>query len=207
MTDNEKTSLPAVVKFQVALAVLSTVVTIALVAYIPKLIERKAALDADILQLQKQKADLEKQTADLTAQRNAAQSAYNSLAVATSESLPPGQVQKAIEQSLSSNPEAAKILPRIFIHIRSTSQSAKARVIADTFRAQGFVVPKVQILPKEGPGETQVSYFHPADEEEAGKIAQSVSDAGGPKAITKLVSDLPNIRPRQYEIWFTANAL
>jgi hypothetical protein len=38
-------------------------------------------------------------------------------------------------------------------------------------------------------------------------IAQTVSDAGGPKAVIKLVSDFSNIRLRQYEIWFTANAL
>jgi FtsZ-binding cell division protein ZapB len=203
MTDTEKTSLPAIVKFQLALAVLSTVVTIALVAYITKLVERKASLDADILQLKQQKAALEKETEELKAQRDA----YRTLANTTTASLDPEQAQKAIEQSLSSNPEAARVLPRIFVHIRAASQRAKASKIANALRQQGSIVPGVQILVNEGPDETQVRYFHPTDEEEAGKIAQAISDAGGPKAVIKLVSGYPNIRPRQYEIWFTADAL
>lgn len=209
MTNAEKTSLPRVIKIQVALAVLATVVTIALAAYIPKLMERRQSLESDIAKLKQERSDLQQHTTDLTSQRDAARSAYNSLANATSESMPPEQAQSAIERSLSSAPEAAKILPRIYIHIRSASQRARAKGIAEALRQQGFIVPGAQILVNEGPDETQVRYFHAEDQEEkeAAKIVQTLAGAGVPKAEVKLVSGYPNIRPRQYEIWFTPASL
>lgn len=203
MTNAEKTSLPRVVKIQLALAVLATVVTIALAAYIPKLMEKRQSLESDIAKLKQERSDLKQETTDLKSQRDAARSAYNSLANSTSESMPPEQAQSAIERSLSSAPEAAKILPRIYIHIRSASQRARAKGIADALRQQGFIVPGAQILVNEGPDETQVRYFHAEDQEEkeAAKIAQTLASAGVPKAEVKLVSGYPKIRARQYEIW------
>ncbi len=41
MNSSEKVSLPLIVKIQVVLAVVATVVTIALAAYIPTLVQRK----------------------------------------------------------------------------------------------------------------------------------------------------------------------
>lgn len=207
MNSDEKTALPAVVKLQVVLAVLATVVTIALAAYIPQLVQRKAALDSQIADLTTKKDALEKQMQDLQDQVNATKKAYNSLADTASASLPPEQAQRAIEQSLNSNPAAARILPRVFIHIRSAAQRKKAAQIANLLREQGYIVPGVQIVVQEGPDETQVRYFHPADQDEAGTIARTLTGAGIAKVETDGVSGYANIRARQYEIWFSLDSL
>ncbi len=50
--------------------------------------------------------------------------------------------------------------------------------MADAFRQSGYVVPGIQILVESGPGETQVRYFHPADEAEAQKILDQLIASG-----------------------------
>jgi len=200
--DTAKAALPRIVKFQVLLAVLATVITVALAAYMPNLLSRRAQLESDIQKLQQQKSSLEQQTQSLQAQRDATTSAYHALANTAAAALPPEKAQQAIEDSLSNNPEAAKILPRVFIHIRSASQRAKAAQIATTLRGQGYIVPGVQILVDQGPTATQVRYFHDADKDEAAKIAAALSANGVSNPQTEYVTNYPNIRSRQYEIWF-----
>jgi hypothetical protein len=204
--NNPKATLPRVVKFQVLLAILATAITVALAAYMPALISRRSQLESDIQNLQQQKTSLLQQTQSLQAQRDATTSAYHALANNTAASLTPEKAQQAIEESLSNNPEAAKILPRVFIHIRSASQRAKAAEIATTLRSQGYIVPGVQILVDQGPTETQVRYFHDADKDEAAKIAATLTASGVADPQTEYVSHYPNVRSRQYEIWFSPAA-
>lgn len=200
-----KASLPFAVKFQVTLALLATALTVGLAAYLPTLINRRSQLERDIAQLQKQKDTLVRQTKQLTEQRDA----YHSIANNVAAELPPEQAQKVIEKTFDSNPEAAKVLPRIFIHIRSAAQRPKATEIAKALRSQGYIVPGVQILVNEGPDENQVRYFHDSDSEkkEANEIAVALTSAGIAAPQIKYVSNYPNIRGRQYEVWFTASAL
>ncbi len=195
MNPSQTTSVPLIVKIQVALAVLATVVTIALALYIPRLIQKKVQLESDISKLNEQKADLEKRT-------EAAKSAYRSLA----NNLDPEQAQKAIEQSLKSNPQAAAILPRVFIHIRAASQGSGAKQVAGTLRQQGYIVPGIQMVNK-GPDETQVRYFHGTDQKEAKNIADLLVGSGVKDVKPELIGGHEDIRPRQYEIWFAPNSL
>src|SRR5258708_37866901 len=69
MNTSEKVSLPFIVKIQVVLAVVATIVTIALAAYIPPLVQRKSQLDTEIAQSKTQKMQLEDQIAILERQK------------------------------------------------------------------------------------------------------------------------------------------
>ncbi|HEV1993274.1 MAG TPA: hypothetical protein VGR03_02985 [Candidatus Acidoferrum sp.] len=207
MNSSEKTSLPFMVKIQVFLAVLATLVTIALASYIPTLVQRKSLLDSEIERLNTQRAQLQNQIADLQKQKAEADKLGSAVASALYASNPK-QAQKTIEDSLNSNPEAS-VHPRIFIHIRSASQRPAARLVADDFRQNGYVVPGIQILVEAGPDETQARYFHAADESEAQKILGQLSASGVKNVAAKpnFIAGHDDIRQRQYEIWFAPNSL
>jgi septal ring factor EnvC (AmiA/AmiB activator) len=208
MNSAEKTHLPFMVKVQVFLAVLATVVTIALASYIPTLVRRKSTLDSEIEQSKTQKRQLEDQIADLEKQKADAEKLGSAVASALYASNPK-QAQKTIEDSLNSNPEANVVHPRIFVHIRSAAQRPAARPVADTLRQQGYTVPGIQILVDSGPDETQVRYFHAADEVEAQKILGQLSAAGVKNVAAKpnFIAGHDDIRQHQYEIWFAPNSL
>lgn len=195
------------VKIQVFLAVLATLVTIALASYIPTLVQRKSLLDSEIERLNTQRAQLQNQIADLQKQKAEADKLGSAVASALYASNPK-QAQKTIEDSLNSNPEAS-VHPRIFIHIRSASQRPAARLVADDFRQNGYVVPGIQILVEAGPDETQARYFHAADESEAQKILGQLSASGVKNVAAKpnFIAGHDDIRQRQYEIWFAPNSL
>ncbi len=206
MNSSQTTSLPFIVKVQVALAVLATLVTIGLVLYIPSLVQKKAQLDTEIQQLTAQKIQLQNQTAELEKQKAEAEKLGSAVASAFYASNPK-QAQKTLEESLNSNPEAV-VRPRIFIHIRSASQRAAARPVANTFRQNGYIVPGIQILVETGPDETQVRYFHPADESEAQKVLDQLAASGVKNMAPKpnLIPGHNDLRQRQYEIWFAPNS-
>lgn len=161
MNSSQATSLPLIVKVQVALAVLATLVTIGLVLYIPSLVQKKAQLDTEIQRLiaqrevlQGQMTDMQKQSAELEKRITNEEKLASDLASALYVTNP-AQVRKTLEESVSSNPQAAA-LPRIFIHIRADSQRSAAEKIAATLRQNGYHVPGIQILVKTGPATHQV---------------------------------------------------
>ncbi len=207
MNSAEKNSLPPIVKIQVLLAVLATLVTIALASYIPTLVQRKSQLDSEIAQLKTQKKQLEEQTTVLEKQKAEAEKLGSEVASAYYASNPK-QAQKTLEASLNSVPDAG-VHPRIFLHIRSAAQRPAARQVADTLRQQGYLVPGIQILVESGPDETQVRYFHPTDQAEAQKILDQLTASGVKNVASKpnLILGQVEIRQRQYEIWFAPNSL
>jgi hypothetical protein len=171
----------------------------------PTLIQKKAILDAEIRNLTVQKDALEKQTAELTAQQEALKSVYGKT-VAGYAQVNPAQAQADVNKAVNANPTVAAILPRIFLHVRETSQREDASRIAAKLQAAGFVVPGIQILVQEGPKDTQVRYFHDSDKAEAQKIADDLVASGVKDAKSVETGGYPSIRPRQYEIWFAPNA-
>ncbi len=207
MNSSEKVSLPLIVKIQVVLAVVATVVTIALAAYIPTLVRRKSQLDTEIEQSKAQKKQLEVQIASLEKQKAESEKLANAVSSAL-YAANPKQLQKTIDDSLNSNPEAG-VHPRIFIHIRSAAQRPAVRQVADTLRQQGYIVPGIQILVETGPDETQVRYFHAADESDAQMILGQLAAAGVKNVAAKpnFIAGHDDIRQRQYEIWFAPNSL
>ncbi len=207
MNSSEKVSLPLIVKIQVVLAVVATTVTIALAAYIPTLVQRKSQLDNQIEQSRTQKKQLEDQIGVLEKQKAESERLANAVSSAL-YAANPKQAQKTIDDSLNSAPEASGH-PRIFVHIRGASQRPAARLVADNFRQKGFVVPGIQILVESGPDETQVRYFHAADEAEAQKILEQLTASGVKNVAAKpnFIAGHDEIRQRQYEIWFAPTSL
>lgn len=207
MSSSQTTSLPLVVKIQVALAVLATIVTISLVLYIPTLVQKKAQLDSQIKDLKIEEAKLQERVTELDKRKTEAERLGSAVASAYYE-LNPKQAQKTLEATLNSNPEAAA-LPRIFIHIRAESQHTAARQVAGILRQKGYSVPGIQILVKLGPDETQVRYFHSTDEAQAQEILDLLVSSGVKNVAKKpnLIAGHEDIRPRQYEIWFAPNSL
>jgi hypothetical protein len=207
MNSSENISLPFIVKIQVVLAVVATVVTIALAAYIPTLVQRKSQLDSEISQSRAQKTQLENQIAELEKQKADAEKLGSAVASAF-YAANPKQAQQTIENSVNSNP-GASVLPRIFVHIRAASQRPAAKLVADDFRQKGYIVPGIQILVDSGPDETQVRYFHPADESEAQKVLDQVTASGVKNVAAKpnFIAGHDDLRQRQYEIWFAPNSL
>lgn len=214
MNTPQKTALPFVVKVQVALAMLATIVTIGLLLYIPGLVKKKTTLGSDIQDLTAQKAtiqdklmDLQKQTDEIKKQKADAERLGSALASAY-YATNPAQVQKTLNESVSSNAETAA-LPRVFIHIRSESQRSAAQKVTSTLRQQGYQVPGIQILVKTGPDKTQVRYFHSEEEVEAQKVLDLLAASGVTNAAKTptLIPGYPDIRRRQYEIWFAPDSI
>ncbi|HKV60813.1 MAG TPA: LytR C-terminal domain-containing protein [Candidatus Acidoferrum sp.] len=207
MNSPEKVSLPLIVKIQVVLAVLATIVTIALAAYIPTLVQRKSQLDSEIVQSQVQKKELEDQIVSLEKQKAESERLANAVSSAL-YAASPRQLQKTIDESLNSGPDSG-VRPRIFVHIRAASQRPAAKQVADIFRQKGYTVPGIQILVETGPDETQVRYFHAPDETGAQAILSQLTAAGVKNVAAKpnLIAGHDDIRPHQYEIWFAPDSL
>ncbi len=70
-------------------------------------------------------------------------------------------------------------------------------------------MPGIQILVESGPDETQVRYFHAADEAEAQKILEQLTASGVKNVAAKpnFIAGHDEIRQRQYEIWFAPTSL
>src|SRR5205807_4745210 len=117
----ESVKLPLFVKIQVVLAIFAIAVTIAVALTIPGLLTRRAGLEADIRSLNKQKADLQKQTGDLQKQRDAVSKMYGDTVAAYAEANPE-RARATVNKSISENPSAAALLPRIFLHIGNNAQ-------------------------------------------------------------------------------------
>jgi hypothetical protein len=119
-------------------------------------------------------------------------------------------VKQSLEKTIESDPNVARTIARVFIHIRDKSQHASARRIATLLQKQGFIVPGVEILVDRGPTTTQVRYFRRDEADEARRIVKILLEAGVRDASESLVAGYENstgVKPRQYEIWFAARSL
>lgn len=113
----------------------------------------------------------------------------------------------ALDHAFESNPTAAKLLVRVYIHMRAQSQAAHAAEIAESLRKAGFVVPgiDVQPYPSGAYSSTEVHYYtdDPQSVSDAREIQSAVSEGG----IAVKVRQVPNsqkLRPRAYGLWLAA---
>lgn len=109
----------------------------------------------------------------------------------------------ALDQAFAADPNAAKVLVRVYVHIHEQPQRRRAVEIARALRSAGYIVPGVDIKP-ESVSESEVHYYS--------GDAQSVSDAN---AIVKIVASTgiackarqvpqaqtDRLRPRAYGLW------
>ena len=109
------------------------------------------------------------------------------------------------ELATSEAAASSKIIPRVFVHVRSKDQISLSKQIAEMLRAKGYSVPRAEILVDKGPPQTEVRYFHGDEDKEATAIAldlakqMNLTDAKA-KSIRGFETS-PLVKPRQFEIW------
>lgn len=113
----------------------------------------------------------------------------------------------ALDQAFETDPNAAKLLVRVYVHMHSQTQRHRAFQIARTLRTAGYLVPGIDVQPQRFK-ESEVHYY--ADN------SQSVSDAN---AISKVVASTgvpcqarqvpqaptDKLRPRAYGLWLATD--
>lgn len=82
----------------------------------------------------------------------------------------------ALDQAFDANPNAAKLLVRVYIHIHAQAQRKRAFEVARALRAAGYIVPGIDLKPQ-SVAESEVHYY--VDD------SQSVTDTSG---IVKVVA-------------------
>jgi septal ring factor EnvC (AmiA/AmiB activator) len=120
----------------------------------------------------------------------------------------PGLAKQALNKAIESEPDAAGVLPRIYIHIRAESQRSRAKQVADRLREKGYVVPGIEILVNIGPSTTQVRYFRGSEEKRANEIVHILKELKVDDAEVKYIRGYEtSVRRGQYEIWFGPHSL
>ncbi len=111
---------------------------------------------------------------------------------------------QAIDNSLNANPKAANLLPRVYIHIGSEEQQAKAREIETALQKQGFLAPGLRNVKDRAPKLSVLKFFREAERAEATQIANLLKNFGvnAPPQYIKGFEDSTKMRPRHYEVWF-----
>lgn len=109
----------------------------------------------------------------------------------------------ALDQAFAANPNAAKLLVRVDIHIHTEAQRSRALQVARALRSAGFIVPGIDVKP----GTVQVSQVHyyandPQSQSDADAIAKAVA-ATGIQVETRQVpqSAADKQRLRAYGLW------
>ncbi len=113
----------------------------------------------------------------------------------------------ALNQAFDANPNAAKLLVRVYIHIHAQSQRKRAGQIARALRAAGYIVPGIDIKP-ESVKESEVHYYDDGSQSlsDANGIAKAVNSTGVPCAtrqVSRSAADM--LKPRAYGLWLAAN--
>jgi hypothetical protein len=114
------------------------------------------------------------------------------------------RVLEAVDMSLKANPKVAALLPRVYLHVQSEEQRAKAANIATSLQKQGFLAPGIENVRVNRLEQTVVRYFREADKDEAAQIA-NILQGFGIKAAPQYIKgseDSTKMRPRHYEVWF-----
>jgi hypothetical protein len=117
----------------------------------------------------------------------------------------PGAVASALDQAFDANPNAAKLLVRVDIHIHAEAQRARAQQVARALRSAGFIVPGIDVKPK-SVDVSQVHYYanDPQSQSDADAIAKAVT-AAGIQVETRQVpqSAADKQRLRAYGLWLS----
>jgi hypothetical protein len=113
----------------------------------------------------------------------------------------------ALDAAFDADPNAAKLLVRVYVHIGSETQRPTARHVASALRGSGYIVPGVDVKP-EKPKQTEIHYYSddPQSLSDAAAIAKIVTAAGvpcGKRQVPQSAAD--KLRPRAYGLWLAAS--
>jgi hypothetical protein len=112
----------------------------------------------------------------------------------------------ALDQAFETDPNAAKLLVRVYVHFGSESQRPRARQVASALRNAGYIVPGVDVKPEKAK-QTEVHYYtdDPQSLSDATAIAKIVTAAGvpcGKRQVPQSATD--KLRPRAYGLWLAS---
>jgi len=116
------------------------------------------------------------------------------------------EVRKVADEIAQEGAARARLLPRIYVHIRSEANRLAARSVGEDLRVQGYVVPGVERLVGTGPRYSQLRYFRQTDKQEAIKIVDLLRTLGVTVDLQYIqgYEESDAVRPRHYELWFAA---
>lgn len=192
-------ALSRLVMLQVVIAVCALAVTIVLSLTIPKLIQTKSQLEADVRTLEDKKKHLEETNRET--ERNLTQF-YLQV-----------QNQNSRLAQAAINPDAAQVIPRVDIYTADKDQEPKARQIQNGLQKKGFTFENVQYEGDEPfhPEQTEVRFFrYPQDKGEAQVILGIIQSSFGVtnSRVSYVEPDKSGkTGPRQFEIWFKKDPL
>ena len=113
----------------------------------------------------------------------------------------------AIDEAFDSNPNAANLLVRVYIHSHASDQQTSAVAIANALRAAGYLVPGMDVQPQSYK-ETEVHYYSDDSQSlsDVDAIIAIVAKTGIPvrkRQVPRAPSD--KLRPRAYGLWLAAD--
>jgi hypothetical protein len=96
----------------------------------------------------------------------------------------------------------------IYLHIRNEQQRKEAQQIAAQLEEKGFIVPGVQLVDT-GPANTQLRYFHTAEQSEAVQTIKVLSNLDIDAKLQYIpgYEDSTKVAPNRFELWFAPNSL
>jgi hypothetical protein len=115
--------------------------------------------------------------------------------------------RSAIDQAFEKNPEAAKLLVRVYMHTHSTAQRARAVAIAGALRGAGFIVPGIDVQPQSFKT-TEVHYY--VDDSQSVSDAEAILKVLAGAGITAEKRQVPpaatdKLKPRAYGLWLASS--
>lgn len=151
----------------------------------------------ELVSLKNRKQDLIKENEALE-QRNA----LLRTALETAGGRNPSLMKQALDSAAQSYPQAARLVPRVYLHIARQNQRERAQAIQVQLRDAGLVVPGIEYVGAQSPKVSQLRYFHESDEEE--KQVQALAsklETQGVKLQLIRIKGYDDIAPGSYEIW------
>jgi len=114
------------------------------------------------------------------------------------------EVRSVAGQVAEDGAARARLLPRIYIHIRAEEFRHGASSVGEKLETGGFVVPGIERLVNRGPASTQLRYFRSEEKEEAQKIVELLQGMGVEVSLSYIggYEDSDAIRAKHYELWF-----
>jgi hypothetical protein len=172
----------------------------------------KQALNVQLSTNQSLNSEVRAKTAQVTTAQQQAATAKTVLS-ATVENLQAqnpalsASATSALDQAFETDPNAAKLLVRVYIHVHTQPQRRGALQLAQALRAAGYLVPGIDVKP-ESVQQAEVHYYNSDSQSrtDAEGIAKVVTAAGIPcqtRQVPQSASD--KLKPRAYGLWLAAD--
>jgi len=164
--------------------------------------ERDAAKQ-QLADLDAHRKDVERQLKDAEtalAQRKAALAA----SIGALSRVDAKQLRSAVEQEVTADPNAAQLLPRVYLQIVDQADRGWAERCGKLLQQAGIIPLGVEYVPRAaGLRRTDVRYYKQAERAGAERIVEILRTAGVVATLNYLNQEHnTNVRPNHFEVWF-----